>query len=436
MDLHAALRYLDEHVNLEATAGRVEGLSLERMRQLAHVLGDPQLAYPVIHVTGTNGKGSTTRMITELLRASGLRVGTYTSPHLERINERICYDGEPIDDDDFAALIGDIAAIEPLLAARPSYFELLTAAAFRWFADHPVDVAVVEVGLLGRWDATNIVESQVAVLTNVGHDHTDGVGDWRRKIAEEKSGIVKPGSTFVLGETEPSLADVFASTPAAEIWLRDKDFGCDTNRLAVGGRLVDLRTPASVIDDVALPLHGAYQGDNAAIALAAVEAFFARPVPDDLVREAFAAVRIPGRFEIVGHEPLLVLDGAHNVDGAEATAATLAEELTLTGTLVLVVGMLGGRDPAAMLQALGAPEAGLVIACPPPSPRAIPAAEVAAAAESLGTVAEAAPDVSEALRRAFAFATAEDVVLVSGSLYVVGAASAALHDLPETETEE
>ena len=426
MDLTAALRYLDEHVNLEATAGRVEGLSLERMRALASVLGDPQDAYRVIHITGTNGKGSTTRIITELLRELGLAVGTYTSPHLERVNERLAYDGEPIDDDELAAVITDLAALEPLLDARPSYFELLTAAAFRWFADRGVDVAVVEVGLLGRWDATNVVRSDVAVLTNVGHDHTDGQGDWRRRIAEEKSGIVKPDSTFVLGETAPALADVFAATPAAEIWRREQQFDCLRNDLAVGGRVLELSTPGMRIDDLHLPLHGAHQGDNAAVALAATEAFFGRPLPEEVVREAFAKVRVPGRFEIVHREPLVILDGAHNIDGAEAFAATLREEFTLTGSLVLVVGMLAGRDPLEMLEAMGAADAGYVIACTPPSARAIPAAEVAAAADRLGVVAEAIPDVSDALARALSFATAEDAVVVSGSLYAVGAARAAL----------
>jgi dihydrofolate synthase/folylpolyglutamate synthase len=431
MDLPAALRYLDSHVNLEATAGRVEGLSLERMRALVSVLGDPHLAYPSIHVTGTNGKGSSTRMITELLREAGLAVGTYTSPHLEAINERIAYDGEAIADDELAGVITDLAALEPMLDVTPSYFELMTAGAFRWFADRGVDVAVVEVGLLGRWDATNVVNSQVAVLTNVGHDHTDGVGDWRRRIAAEKVGIVKPDATFVLGEPDPELRDLFVATPAAETWLRGEQFGCDRNDLAVGGRILDLRTPSGTIDDLLLPLHGAYQGDNAAAALAAAEAFFGRALPEELVREAFANVRMPGRFEVVSHDPLVILDGAHNLDGAAAEAATLREEFTLSGSLVLVVGMLAGRDPAEMLQAMGAADAGYVIACTPPSPRAIPAADVAAAADRLGVIAEAVPDVPAALSRALSFATSEDAVVVTGSLYVVGAARAALRRVAE-----
>ena len=212
MELAAALRYLDQHTNLEATAGRAEGLSLDRMRALVGVLGDPQTAYPVIHITGTNGKGSVARMVTELLRASGLSVGTYTSPHLERINERIAWDGEPIDDSRLAEAITAVSEVEPLAGVTPSYFEILTAAAFRYFAEVAVDVAVVEVGMLGRYDATNVADATVAVLTNVGHDHTDGVGAWRAAIAEEKVGIVKPGCTFVLGETDPELRPIFAAT--------------------------------------------------------------------------------------------------------------------------------------------------------------------------------------------------------------------------------
>lgn len=434
MDISAALRYLDEHVNLEATAGRVEGLSLERMRGLVHVLGDPQTAYPVVHITGTNGKGSTSRMVTALLRAAGLAVGTYTSPHLESINERIAYDGRAIADDQLAALISDLAALEPMLADRPSYFELLTAAALRWFAEQAVDVAVIEVGLLGRYDATNVCEADVSVLTNVRRDHTDGKGPWRQRIASEKVGIVKPGSTFVLGETDAALDDVFAAVPAAETWRRGEQFDVVGDALALGGRLLSLRTPNHTVDDVFLPLHGAHQADNAAIALTAAEALFGRALDDDLVREAFAQVEVPGRFEIVHRQPTVVLDGAHNVDGAAAAARTLADEFTLAGSLIMVVGMLEGRDATEMLRALGAAEAAFVIACTPPSNRAQHSAAVAAAADGLGIVAEAVADVGDALRRAMALASSDDLILVTGSLYVVGAARTALrHAIDATD---
>ena len=422
MNLTTALRYLDQHTNLEATAGRAEGLSLERMRKLVGVLGDPQTAYPVIHVTGTNGKGSVVRMISELLQAAGLSVGTYTSPHLEAINERIAWNGDPISDEDLGLAIGAVAAVEAVAGVTPSYFEIVTAAAFTWFADVAVDVAVVEVGMLGRYDATNVADGAVAVLTNIGHDHTDGKGAWRAAIAGEKVGIVKPGSTFVCGEVEPELRELLSATEAAATWWREEDFACEQQVLALGGRQLDLRTPSGTIDEVYLPLHGAHQGENAAVALAAVEAFFARRQDDDLVREAFAAVTVPGRFEIVHREPTVVLDAAHNVDGARACSETLREEFLLSGTVVFVVGFLNGRDPTEMLEALGATDAGILVACAPDTPRAMPAQQITAAADQLGIVAESAPSVADAVGRALALAGADDLVVITGSLYVVGPA--------------
>jgi len=410
-------------------AGRVEGLKLDDMRELCTVLGDPQHAQPTVHVTGTNGKGSVARMATRLLGAHDLPVGTYLSPHLERLNERISRNGEPIPDDQLATVLSDLAAVEALLEHRPSYFELLTAAAFRWFADEAVAAAVVEVGLLGRWDATNVVDGVVAVLTNVGRDHTDGAEGWRQRIAEEKAGIVKPGATFVVGETSSELRPVFEATPAEERWYRDLDFGCVDNRVAVGGRLVSLRTPGGTYDEVFLPLHGEHQGDNAAIALAAAEAFFQRPLDDELVREAFASVENPGRFEVLGHDPLVILDGAHNPDGARAAASTLAEDFAVAGHLRLVVGTLGGRDPEELLRILGAEQAAEVVCCTPDSPRALPAAELAEVVRRLGASARVVPDVGDALATALEHAHDEDAVLVTGSLYTVGAARAAARRL-------
>lgn len=422
MDLPAALAYLDDHVNLEATAGRVHGLSLERMRRLASVLGDPQHAYPVIHLTGTNGKGSTARLVAAVLAGHGLGVGTYTSPHLQRIHERLTRNGEPVDDDTLAALVADVAAVEGVAGVVPSYFEILTAAAFRFFADVAVDVAVVEVGLLGRWDATNVADGAVAVVTNVGEDHTDLAGDWRAAVAREKAGIVKPGSTLVLGETDPDLAPIFRAAGAARVWARPADFDCGSNEVAVGGRLLDVRTPRSTLSDVFVALHGAHQGVNATVALAAVEAFFDRPLDGQVVNAALAEVSVPGRFEVVGRSPLVVLDGAHNPPGAAAAAATLDEDVVVAGRRILVVGMLGPRPVAAVLDSLDAGRAEVLIACEPASPRAVPAAEVARAAAALGTVTEVVADVAHAVDRALALADEADVVLVTGSLYVVGAA--------------
>ncbi len=387
-------------------------------------MGDPQVAYPVIHLTGTNGKGSTARMATSLLRARGLSVGTYTSPHLERLNERIAWDGRPLGDGDLAASLSAVAALEPCLDSRPTYFEILTVAAFRTFADLAVDVAVIEVGLGGRWDATNVADGQVAVVTNVALDHSETIGPTRADIAFEKAGIVKAGSSLVLGETDPALAAVFREAGAEEVFERDRDFGWTANSLAVGGRALDLYTARARYPGLFLAAHGRYQGDNAAAALAAVEAFFGAPVPLERVVEGLGAVQVPGRLEVVGRSPLCVLDGAHNPAGASAAAEAVNEAFGAVEGRVLVVGMNRGRDPHEMLMALNARAARLVIACPPPSPRAIPAVEVAAAAQSLGVAAWAVDTVPEGVDLALADAGEDELVLVTGSLYVVGAARA------------
>jgi len=404
------------------------------MRSLVDVLGQPQHDYPVIHITGTNGKGSTARMATALLAAHQLAVGTYTSPHLEHVTERISRNLEPIDPEELAGVLGELATLEDqrFFAGRPSYFELLTAAAFAWFSQVAVDAAVVEVGLLGRYDATNVADGQVAVVTNVGKDHTDGVGDWRRRIAGEKAGIVKPGSHLVLGETSPDLRPVFTAEGPATTWVRDEDFGVVTDRLALGGHVVDLRTPHGVLEEVFLPLHGAHQAQNAAVAVAAVEAFFDRPLDPGVVAEAFADLRIPGRFEVVHRAPLLVLDGAHNPDGARAAAATLADEFDVAGSRRWVIGPLAGRDVDELLEAFGVRPGDHVVATTAPSPRGVPAADVAKAAEARGADAEAVADVDAAVAAAWGAATAAgegDLVIVTGSLYVVGAARTACRRL-------
>ena len=437
MDLDTALDYLAAHVNLERdVAPRAAARRLDRVRRLMELMGDPQHSYPVIHITGTNGKGSVARMVTALLVARGLRVGTYTSPHLERLNERLAWDAEPIPDEDLGEVIGAVAELEPLLDSPPTHFEILTSAAFRWFADVAVDVAVVEVGLGGRWDATNVVDGQVAVLTNVSLDHAETIGPALEDIAYEKVGIVKPGSTFVLAETNPALGEIFDDTEADETWVRGPHFRCGGNGLAHEGRIVDLYTPGAAYEGVHLPVHGAYQGDNAAVALAAVEAFFGAPLAPEVVAEAFANLRLPGRLEVVSRHPLCLLDGAHNPAGALAATEAVDEAFgpVVTGR-ILVIGLLQGRDAVEMLQCFGvsgdqrtpAGRARLVVACPPPSPRAMPPAEVADAARALGTDAEEADSVAEALATALAVAGEHELVHVTGSLYVVGAARAALH---------
>jgi dihydrofolate synthase/folylpolyglutamate synthase len=427
-----------ERMVASITAGRAVPPDLSRMRALMDVLGHPEQTAPVIHITGTNGKTSTARVLTSLLMAKGLRVGTFTSPHLSLINERIAADGQPIGDASLRDVMGTLAGIEPLVASalgddvRLTWFELLTAAAFMWFADRPVDVVVLEVGMGGRWDATNVASATVAVVTNVGTDHLEFLGPTRADVAAEKAGIVERQSVLILGETSPELLPVFEAEEPAQLWLAGREFDCSRNELAVGGRSLDLRTPAASYDGVWLDLHGSHQGRNFAYALAAAEAFFDSPLDDKLVREAAATVSSPGRMEIVRRSPLVVLDGAKNLEGATAAAAAVAEEFGPTRSVILVVGMLAGaaKQPAAMLEALGVGTAAvrvrLVVACPAPSPRTVPAAEVADAARSLGCGAVEAPGVAEALEMAFADAGEEDLVLVTGSLYVVGAARSAL----------
>jgi dihydrofolate synthase/folylpolyglutamate synthase len=438
MNFDDAQAYLDDHIDLEKTkaiAGHAHGLSLDRMRRVVDVLGDPQRDYPVIHLTGTNGKGSTARMISALLAAHQLAVGTYTSPHLEHVTERIARNGEPIEPEELAGVIDELAALEPLMTSdeRPSYFELLTAAAFSWFSQVAVDAAVVEVGLLGRWDATNVADGQVVVATNVGKDHTDATGDWRRRIATEKAGIVKSGSTLVLGETDPELVPIFEAEGPDEVWLRERDFGCLTDRIAIGGHVVDLRTPNGVLEDVFLPLHGAHQTTNAACAVAAVEAFFGRALHPEVVADAFAALRLPGRFEVLHRAPLLVLDGAHNPDGARAASATLADEFVVTGTRTWVLGLLAGRDLDEMLDAFDVRDDDRVVACTPDSPRAVPAADLAAVAAARGIAAEVVPGVADAVESAWASTAANTgdrgLTIVTGSLYTVGAARTACRRL-------
>jgi len=420
IDFHAALAYLDDHASYDTT-GRIESPSLEAITTFCAAMGDPQNAAPVIHVTGTNGKGSTAQMISRLLVASGLTVGTYTSPHLERVNERISRNGEPIPDDELAEQIAAIADLELLVGIRPSYFEILTASAFRWFADVAVDVMVLEVGLLGRWDATNVATADVAIITNIGMDHTEFAGPTLGDIAREKAGIIKPTSAAIVGETDPELVDIFGDAGAATMLVRGIDFETTSSRLAVGGRLLDLRTPTTIYPDVYLPLHGGHQGDNAILALTAVETFFAAPLALDVVMEGFGEVVMPGRFEVLGRQPLVIVDGAHNPAGADTCAGVFFEDFNPDGRRILVVGTL--RDPAEMLAALRADEFDIVFACTAPSPRGVPAVDVAEAARRLGCDNVAVFDsVEAACGRAMEYADGDDAILVTGSLYTVGAA--------------
>ncbi len=424
MDFDAALAYLDDHASYDKT-GRIDEPSTDSIARLCEAMGDPQLAQPVIHVTGTNGKGSTVQIISRLLAAQGLTVGTYTSPHLERINERLKRNGEPISEDDFAEQIAGIADIAAIVGIRPTYFEAVTAAAFRWFADIAVDIAVVEVGMLGRWDATNIVDAQVAVVTNIGLDHTEFAGPTTADIAREKAGIIKPGSAAVIGVTDAELVEIFRSEGGASMIIRGDDFETLDNSLAIGGRSLDLRTPTTIYSDVFLPLHGSHQGDNAAIALTAVETFFAAPLAEDVVHEGFANVVVPGRFEVLGVQPLTIIDGAHNPPGADVCADVFFGDFHPEGRRLLVVGTL--REPGAMLAALRADEFDVVHACTAPSPRGVPGEDVARAARELGCTEVYVHDsVEAACNAAMRYADGDDAILATGSIYVAGAARPAL----------
>ena len=361
-----ALAYLDEHATYEKT-GRITSPSTDTIAALCAAMGDPQHAAPVIHLTGTNGKGSTAQMISRLLVASGLTVGTYTSPHLERVNERISRNLEPISDDDFAEQIAAIADLEGIIGRRPGYFEIVTAAAFRWFADVAVDVMVIEVGLLGRWDATNVVDATVAVVTNIGMDHTEFAGPTLEHIAREKAGIIKPRSATVVGETRPELVSIFAEAGGASMLVADDDFEVLGNRLAVGGRLIDIRTPTTIYTDVYVPLHGSHTRERTP------RWRWWRSRPSSQLRcprmscwRAFAETVMPGRFEVLGRQPLTIVDGAHNPPGADTSAQVFFDDFDPEGRRILVVGTL--RDPEEMLAAAAAPTSS-TSSSPAPHPR-------------------------------------------------------------------
>jgi dihydrofolate synthase/folylpolyglutamate synthase len=429
-----AFAWLDAHVNLESLGvpvgvdRRAAQPTLARMEALAELLGSPQLEYGVMHLTGTNGKTSVARIASALLEATGVSTGTYTSPHLERVNERMSWNGVVIDDATLADRLAQVALIEPHLPAVPSYFEILTGAALTWFADVAVEAAVVEVGMGGRWDATNVVDGDVAVVTNVTIDHVNYLGDTRESIAAEKAGIVKPGSVLVLGEEEPALVQRFLDAHPAQVLLRGRDFGVRRNDTAHGGRLVSLFTPRGQYDDVFVSLHGAHQADNAAIAVAAVESFADAPLPVDVVADVLGRIRSPGRLEVVGHQPLIVLDGAHNVAGAHAFARAMADEFPGSDR-TFVVGLLLEKDPAEMLEALGARRATRLVCCAPPSARARDPRELADAARAIGIEhqrIDVVHDVADAIDHAVAETGADGQIVVTGSLYVVGAARAAL----------
>ena len=414
--------------------------SLTRIASVAELLDNPQLTYPVIQVAGTNGKSSTARMIESILRSFGLRTGLFTSPHLLSPTERICLDGEPITEERALAAWQEIAPYIDVVdrnsmndsGPRLSYFEALTALAYSVFADAPVDVAIIEVGLGGRWDATSICSPAVAVITPVDLDHQEYLGETIDLIAAEKAGIIERASTAVLGPQQPAAATILtaACQDAGVIPARFAvEFGIDSHELAVGGQLLSLKGLRGDYSDIYLPLWGDHQAVNAATALAACESFMGaastEPLDIDAVREGFANTVVPGRLQIIRTGPTVLVDVAHNPHGAQSLREALETSFDFRG-VIAVVGMLGDKDAAGFLETL-APVVNHVVVTQPRSPRAMPVAELShIAREILGEPnVSSADSPSEALNRAIELAdqTGEYSsvgIVVTGSVVLVG----------------
>jgi dihydrofolate synthase / folylpolyglutamate synthase len=402
--------------------------SLDRIRAVAELLDDPQLTYPSIHVTGTNGKTTAARVAASVACAHGVTTGLYTSPHLLSVTERLSVCGRDITETEFAE---EWEHLEPFLQVvdergpiRVTYFEAVTALAYLWFADKPVGLGVFEVGMGGSWDATNLVAGEVAVVTPIGMDHVAELGPTLADIAGEKAGIMKAGATAVLREQDPVAADVLAAR-AAEVGATPRwegpDWEVEERLLAVGGQSFRLRGLHETYDDLFLPLFGAYAVHNAAAGIVAVEALTGHDLHPDTLHEGLAAVRSPGRLEVVAHEPLLVLDGAHNPAGAQALAAAMRESFRWE-RLHLVVAISASKDLSGIAEAL-ASLADDVVVTRNDSARSADPSDVASA---FGGDVERAASVADAIDEARQRAAPDDVILVTGSLFTVADAKRAL----------
>jgi len=412
---------------------------LEPTRRAVELLGDPQRAYPVVHVTGTNGKTSTSRMIESVLRAHGLRTGLLTSPHLVRLSERIVVDGEPIADADLVANWDDIqpylGMVDADLTAAGeralTFFEALTVLAFASFADAPVDVVVLEVGMGGEWDSTNVADGQVAVITPVALDHQDRLGDTVAEIARTKAGIVKPSASVVSAVQVPEARaelERAARLTESTLAVEDEAFGLVSTTVAVGGQLISVRGVAGRYDDLLLPLFGRHQAHNAAVAIAAVESFLgggSQPLDPEVLAEGLAAATSPGRLQIVANEPTVLVDAAHNPHGARSLAAALDEYFEF-GQVVAVLAVVAGKDAAGIVRALAGTVRQFVVT-QSDSDRSLPADELAALA--VGVVGADRVVVETDVRTALS--TARDLadetegdapggVVVTGSITLVG----------------
>ena len=392
----AALRETEREILSRRPESSIEP-TLDRIATLVNLLGDPQQAFPVIHITGTNGKTSMARMIDALLRERGLRTGRFTSPHLTSMRERICVDGQPLDPEGFVALYQEIQPYLQLTDERHgvplSFFEVLTGMAFAAFADAPVDVAVVEVGLGGTWDATNVADGMVAVVGPVAIDHTQYLGDTVEEIAAEKAGIIKPGALAVLAQQSLPAAEVLlrrVSEVGATVAREGIEFGVLEREIALGGQLLTLRGLNGTYPEVFLPLFGVHQAGNAACALAAAEGFGGAaedgpsgpegpesrgPLDPELVRRAFAGLRSPGRLEVLRRSPTVIVDAAHNPAGMAATTAAVTEGFSFS-RLVAVLAVSADKDVAGILDELEPVLSDLVVTRNS-SDRSMPAEELA-----------------------------------------------------------
>ncbi|MEV4183455.1 folylpolyglutamate synthase/dihydrofolate synthase family protein [Streptosporangium canum] len=363
--------------------------TLDRIAALMDVLGSPQHSYPVVHVAGTNGKSSTTRMIETILRERNLRVGRFTSPHLISMRERISVDGAPLSEERFVEVYEDIAPYLQMIDAqgrRLSFFETLTAMAFAAFADAPVDVAVIETGMGGSFDATNVADGAVAVITPISLDHVDYLGPDIATIAGEKAGIIKPGATVVLAQQELPAAEVLmrrAAEMGATVAREGLEFGVLGRELAIGGQLLRLQSLKGTYEEVLLPLYGAHQASNAACALAAAEALTVGddPLDPELVRQAFLQVTSPGRLEVVRRGPTVLVDAAHNPGGIQATLEAVQESFDFA-KLIAVVAVFEDKDVQGILELLE-PMVDEIVVTRNSSPRSMDVDDLAALAEEI-----------------------------------------------------
>ena len=405
---------------------------IEPVRRLAELAGSPQLSFPMIQVAGTNGKTSTSRAIESLLRAHGLRTGLFTSPHLVDFTERFQLDGAPVGGNVLAEAWDELRLPLEVLDAQLeaegqgpiTFFEALAVLAFAVFADAPVDVAVIEVGMGGEWDATNIADAQVAVFTPIDLDHTAVLGDDIETITRTKAGIVKESSTVVSAQQTPeAIAQIFeaAEREDARLFVSGRDFALLEDRLAVGGRQVVLRgLHGHEYDPVFVPLYGGHQAQNVSLAVAAVEAFFGaeRPIPEEVLGEGLGQLVSPGRLQLIGNDPVVYVDAAHNPHGAEALARAVTESFAFT-ELALVAGVLADKDAAGVLDALS-PISDALFLTPVDTPRSLGVDELSLLVEA-AEVCDSLPDALDAAR-SWARAAEGRAILVTGSVMLAGEA--------------